>query len=95
MKSLTGMTMTIAAATLAIASNGWAAAPCCAAKSDVAAALENSRQNLAWEAHNAKGVDKDALRDEEQRVQGMIDALQRGDKVDPAEIDHTLNRTAP
>lgn len=60
---------------------------------DDAAALENSRARVAWEARNAKGIDKQQLRNEEQRLQGIIDELQRGGHVDPGEIDRTLNRT--
>jgi hypothetical protein len=56
-------------------------------------ALENSRDNVAWEAHNAKGVHKQERRDEAQRLQGLIDTLNQGGRVDPAEVDHTLNRT--
>ena len=58
-----------------------------------AAALEDSRDQIAWHADNAKGVHRDQLRSEQQRVQDMIDALHRGEKVDPAEVDHVLNRT--
>lgn len=58
-----------------------------------AALLENERQQLAWEAQNAKGVDKAQLRSDEARVQDMIDGLQRGERVDPEEVDRVLNRT--
>jgi hypothetical protein len=58
-----------------------------------AAALEDSRQGVAWEARNAKGADRQLLREEEQRLQDLIDGLQRGDKVDQAEIDRVLGRT--
>jgi len=57
------------------------------------ALLEDERAKLAWEAHNAKGVDKADLRSEEARVQEMIDDLQRGAPVDPEEVDRVLNRT--
>lgn len=58
-----------------------------------AALLENERQELAWQAQNAKGVDKAQLRSDEARVQDMIDDLQRGERVDPEEVDRVLNRT--
>jgi len=76
-------------ATLSLATTvGAADAP----KKDVAA-LENARQEVAWKAQNAKGMDRQLLREEEQRVQDLIDGLQRGDKVDQAAIDRTLGRT--
>jgi hypothetical protein len=62
------------------------------AKSD-ASLLESERDELAWEAHNNKGVKQSNLRAEEERVQELIDGLQRGDKVDPVEVDRILNRT--
>ena len=61
-------------------------------KRDIAA-LEDSRDMVAWEAQNAKGVDKQELKEEEQRLQGLIDALNQGGRVDPSEVDRTLNRT--
>jgi hypothetical protein len=63
-----------------------------ASKKD-AAALEDSRQAVAWKARNANGADRQLLREEEQRLQDLIDGLQRGDKVDQAEIDRVLGRT--
>lgn len=62
------------------------------AKSD-ATLLESERQELVWEAQNAKGVEKAQLRSDEERVQELIDDLQRGERVDPAEVDRILNRT--
>ena len=58
-----------------------------------AAALENSRDAVAWQAQNAKGVDKTQLKQEEQRIQDLIDNVQRGGQVDVDDIDRTLNRT--
>ena len=63
-----------------------------APKSDVAA-LQDSRDVVAWEARNAKGVDQGQLRSEEQRLERLIDTLQRGGQVDPTEVDRTLNRS--
>ena len=63
-----------------------------APKQDVAA-LEDSRNMVAWQAQNAKGVDKQARQDEEQRLQGLIDSLNQGGRVDASEVDRTLNRT--
>lgn len=74
------------------ATAAWANPPCSTPRND-AAALEDSRDRVAWEARNAKGADRQQLRDEEQRLQGLIDELQRGGRVDPDEIDRTLNRT--
>lgn len=62
------------------------------AKGD-ASLLESERQELAWEAHNGKGVKRAKLRSDEARVQELIDGLQRGEKVDPVEVDRILNRT--
>lgn len=88
MKSFT-KTMTLGLAMLSIAATvGAAEAP----KSDVAA-LEDSRDQVAWQARNAKGVDQTQLQTEEQRLQGLIDSLQHGGRVDPSEVDHALNRT--
>ena len=61
-------------------------------KRDVAA-LEDSRDQVAWQAQNAKGVEKQKLKEEEQRLQGLIDSLNQGGRVDPAEVDRALNRT--
>lgn len=63
-----------------------------APKSD-AAALEDSRSMVAWQAQNAKGVDRAQLKQEEQRIQDLIDNVQRGGQVDTHDIDRTLNRT--
>lgn len=57
-----------------------------------ASLLESSRQDLAWQGQNAKGSEKAQLRSEEARVQELIDSLQRGDKVDPEDVDRVLNR---
>ena len=62
------------------------------AKSD-ASLLASEREELAWEAHNNKGIKRAQLRSDEARVQELIDGLERGDKVDPVEVDRILNRT--
>jgi hypothetical protein len=87
MQKFTGMTM-VAAAVLALTTTAMAAE-----RNQDAAMLEDERQEHAWMAHNAKGVDKTAHREEEHRVQELIDALQRGERVDAAEVDRLLNRT--
>jgi uncharacterized protein YlxW (UPF0749 family) len=79
--AISGVTMLSMVATVA------AAGP----KSDVAA-LEDSRDTVAWQANNAKGVDRTQLNAEAERIQSLIDTLERGGNVDAAEIDHTLNR---
>jgi hypothetical protein len=58
-----------------------------------AALLESERQELAWQGQNTKGAEKARLRSDEALVQDLIDGLQRGEKVDPAEVDRILNRT--
>jgi len=63
-----------------------------APKNDVAA-LEDSRDMVAWEARNAKGIEHQQLRAEEQHLQGLIDSLRDGGRVDPSEVDRALNRT--
>lgn len=88
MKSFT-RTMVLGLAMLSLAGSvGAAEAP----KRDVAA-LENSRDQVAWRAGNAKGVDKQQLKEEEQRLQNLIDELNRGGQVDSSEVDRALNRT--
>lgn len=82
-------TMTLGLAILSIAGTvGAAEAP----KRDVAA-LEESRDAVAWEARNTKGVDQNQLREEQQRLQGLIDSLNQGGHVDPSDVDRALNRT--
>lgn len=61
-------------------------------KRDVAA-LEDSRDMVAWQAQNAKGFEKQQLKEEEQRLQGLIDSLNQGGRVDSSEVDRALNRT--
>ena len=55
--------------------------------------LEESRDMAAWQASTEKGFNRQQLKDEEQRLQGLIDALNQGERVDPLEVDRTLNRT--
>ncbi len=87
MRNRTAMTIT-AAAILALATTAGAAD-----RGHDAALLESERQELAWQAQNAKGIDATQLRQEEDRVQDLIDGLQRGDHVDTDAIDRVLNRT--
>ena len=87
-------TMTFALSLLAAAATAGAASPPCGpAPRNDAALLEQSRQQVAWEAHNAKGVDKVQLKAEEARLQWMIDEMNRGGRVDPADVDRELNRS--
>lgn len=88
MKAFTRI-MILGVAMLSLAGSAGAAE---ATKRDVAA-LENSRDAVAWQAQNSKGVEKQQLRDEEQRLQGLIDSLNQGGRVDADEIDRALNRT--
>jgi hypothetical protein len=85
---LFGISMLSVAATAGAAAND----PCPNPRND-AALLEDSRDRVAWQAQNAKGVDKHQLKAEEERLQGLIDELQRGGRVDAEEIDRSLNRT--
>lgn len=57
------------------------------------AALEDSRDQVAWQARNAKGVSQQERRGEAERLQGLIDSLNQGGRVDPSEVDRALNRT--
>lgn len=86
MKTLT-QSITIGLAMLSLVGTAGAAD-----KRDVAA-LEDSRDQVAWQAQNAKGVDRQELKEEEQRLQGLIDSLNQGGRVDPSEVDRALNRT--
>lgn len=82
-------TMVLGLAMLSLAATvGAAEAP----KRDVAS-LEDSRDMVAWQAQNAKGVEKQQLREEEQRLQRLIDSLNSGGRVDASEVDRALNRT--
>ncbi len=87
-------TMTFAVSLLAAAATAGAAGPPCAnTPRDDAALLEQSREQVAWEAHNAKGVDKLQLKQEEARLQWMIDEMHRGGRVDAEDVDRELNRS--
>ena len=87
MKAFT-RTMVLGLAMVSIAASVGATEP---RKSDIAA-LQDSREVVAWQARNSKGLDQGQLRSEEQRLDGLIDTLQGGGQVDPAEIDRTLTR---
>ena len=54
--------------------------------------LEAARDTLAWQAQTLKGTPSHELRFEQQRVEDLIDRLQRGERVDPAEIDRAERR---
>ena len=87
-------TITFAVSLLSIAATAGAASPPCGATPrDDTALLEQSRAQVAWEAHNAKGVDKLQLKQEEARLQWMIDEMHRGGRVDPVDVDRALNRS--
>ena len=88
MKAFTRIMM-LGVAMLSLAGSAGAAE---ATKRDVAA-LQQSRDDVAWQAQNTKGGEKQQLKDEERRLQGLIDSLNQGGRVDADEVDRALNRT--
>jgi hypothetical protein len=55
-------------------------------------ALAAARHKLHAAAGNTKGIPRANLDIERARLQRLIDALERGDQVNPAEIDRELER---
>jgi hypothetical protein len=86
-------TLSLTVSMLSLATLVAAAPPPCGPARNDAALLEDTRDRVAWEAHNAKGVDKQQLKEEEHRLQWMIDELHRGGRVEPDDIDRELNRS--
>ena len=87
------LTMAMAAGALVLASTAVAgpAQNCDDMRSDTRALLEETRDDLAWEARNTRGIERFTLTEDERRVQEMIDSLQRGQNVDTAEIDVSIS----
>jgi len=54
--------------------------------------LRAAQQRLAWEARNSKGVQRETLNSEERKLDAMIDDLEHGRSVNPAEVDRALER---
>ncbi len=62
------------------------------ARSDVAA-LRDAQDRVARFADTTKGGVKGRLLLDKQRIQGLIDDLERGRSVDPADIDRVIQRS--
>lgn len=52
--------------------------------------LRMAKDEARWRAMNSKTVQKLEFRNEERRLDGLIDRLERGGQVDPDEIDEAL-----
>ena len=57
-------------------------------RSDLAAA----QQRLAWQAQNSKGTHAQELSAEQRRLDALIDDLEQGRPVNPADVDRALER---
>jgi hypothetical protein len=68
---------------------GGAAQP---SRSDIAQ-LQDAQDRVARFAGTTKGGAQQRLLLEKQRIQGLIDDLETGKPVDPADIDRTLQRS--
>jgi len=54
--------------------------------------LRAARERVAFEAGTTKGTPSQQMRQEERALQRLINDLERGENVDPAEIDRALER---
>lgn len=54
--------------------------------------LRAAKERVARAAHETKGGPQHRLLQEEQKLSGLIDDLERGRPVDPQEIDRALQR---
>ena len=61
-------------------------------RSDIAS-LQQTHDRVARLADTTKGGVKGRMLLEQQRIQGLIDDLEAGKPVDPADIDHALQRS--
>lgn len=61
------------------------------------ARLQAADKDLSWKAASTKGAPQQDYLLEKKRVDRLIDALERGEPVDPAEVERALKgaRTAP
>ncbi len=73
-------------AALATAAQVWAGE----APSKQAAQLAGAKNDVAQAAINSKGSRRAELMMQQQKLQGLIDDLQSGKQIDPAEIDRAL-----
>lgn len=78
----------IAAALLAFAGSAFATD-----SSEQAARLESARQRVAAGAQSVKPNQASRMRAEADKLQGLIDQIQAGKKVDPQEVDRAIQRT--
>jgi len=86
---LAGLTTAgVAAAVLALAGQLHAADPLASRVDD----LRVAKERVARAAQETKGAPQHRLLQEEQQVNGLIDALEQGQRVDPQEIDRALQR---
>ncbi len=79
-------TSLVTLAALATAAQVWAGQ----APGKQTAQLADAKNDVAQAAINTKGSQRAALMMQQQKLQGMIDDLQAGRRVDPAEIDRAL-----
>lgn len=54
--------------------------------------LARARQQLYGRAESAKGTNRILLMQEKRKVESLIDDLEAGRPVDPAEVERALNR---
>lgn len=59
---------------------------------DAKATLTKSQHRLAVAASRTKGIPRANIDFQRQRVDRLIDALERGERVSPSEIDRELER---
>jgi len=86
---LTGLTTAgIAVAVLALAGQLHAADPLASRVDD----LRVAKKRVARAAQETKGAPQHRLLQEQQKLNGLIDALEQGQRVDPQEIDRALQR---
>lgn len=71
---------------IAAAAQVWAAE----GQRDRTARLAEAKENLAARSVSARGGQRELLQMEQQKLQGLIDDLQPGKRVDPADIDRAL-----
>jgi hypothetical protein len=87
--SLAGFTTAgIAVAVLALAGQLHAADPSASRVDD----LRVAKERVARAAQETKGAPQHRLLQEQQKLNGLIDALEQGQRVDPQEIDRALQR---
>ena len=80
-----------ASATLAVLGVATLSGAAQSSRSDIAS-LQEAQKRVARLADTTKGGVKGRMLLEEQRIQGLIDDLEAGKPVDPADIDRALQR---